>query len=343
MKPILLFLSILGFSAPIFGQDDAPPKAAVEEYIRYVSDGDGDRLQTAVQRFQRGDQHVDLVAVVHLADKRYFEALNRYLQSYDVVLYELVGGRFPSESVTSGADDSPEEMGSIRSLQQMAKSILGLEFQLDEIDYGAPNFVHADVDWDQYQELMVAKNQTFATLMTRAMSLAQSGDAESFGMDEEALGKMMTQMFTAITTGDSTELKRGLAPLLAEAEGFINQLEGEDGTVIVTERNKLVMQKLNETMSNRSRGKYAIFYGAGHMPDLERRLLANGFHKGNVVWADAWTLGQSSPSSGGTAVPESFSGATTDMLLKLIEDNPEIVGAIQELGETLEKLSVESE
>lgn len=52
----------------------------------------------------------------------------------------------------------------------MASSFLGLEFQLDSIDYEAKNFIHADVDWKQYNELMTAKSQSFATLFTRAMN-----------------------------------------------------------------------------------------------------------------------------------------------------------------------------
>lgn len=327
MKFLLPLLSI-GLILPTLAQE-----AVERDYIRFLESPDGtSSLQTAVARFQKDGSVVDLVSVVHLADSEYFDDMNRLLANYDAVLYEMVGGQF-----TPGEDSSaPPEAGmpDVRSLQKMATTFLGLEYQLDGIDYSGANFVHADIDWEQYQDLMIAKNQTFATLFTRALNLAQEGDPEDLPTSEIDLPKLFSRILTAVRTGDGSELKRSMAPMLGDSEDFITQLEGEEGTVIVTERNKVVLQKLEEVMKAKNRGMYAIFYGGGHMPDLEERLLAEGYRKGAVVWMDAWAMDVEAESAGDSdsdilANPGNF-------LLDLLEQNPEVIGILQQLGTALE-------
>src|SRR5208283_5985677 len=77
---------------------------AKTKYLRVARD-DKDRvtgLETAIVTFRPvtppSGVQVDLVAAVHVADKRYYEELNKRFAGYDVVLYELVapeGTRIP--------------------------------------------------------------------------------------------------------------------------------------------------------------------------------------------------------------------------------------------------------
>ena len=98
----------------------------------------------------------------------------------------------------------------------------------------------------------------------------------------------------ALTQGDTGSLKRSIAPFLAESESFIKQLEGDDGTVLVTERNKVVMRKLTAEI-NRGHRNLAVFFGAGHMPDLEQRLIEEGFQRERGVWVPAWEIVDTPP------------------------------------------------
>lgn len=331
MKKRLLLLSAISIW-PVLAENPAEP-----DYIRYHEEADGkSSLQTAVARFEKGGSVVDLVSVVHLADPEYFDRLNGLLANYDAVLYEMVGGSYSADQ--QAAIPSETGMPDVRSLQKMATTFLDLEFQLEGIDYSKKNFVHADIDWEQYQELMLAKNQTFATLFSRAMALAQEGDADSLPTAEVNVTQLLGRIMTAIRTGDGSDLKRSMAPMLGDSEDFITRLEGEDGTVIVSERNKVVLQKLEQVMQPNQSGMYAIFYGGGHMPDLERRLLADGYRKTAVVWMDAWAMGGDAEaedsSSGGSAIlaePGNF-------LLDLLEQNPEVIEMLQQLGTALEGL-----
>ncbi len=314
----------------------APVAADAADYIRYVAapGGEGldaaspDRLQTAITRFEKDGVAIDLVGVVHLADAVYYAVLNERLAAYDVVLYEMVGG--PHRPGEAPPADGETGIESVRQLQQLAKSFLGLEFQLEVIDYGAPNFVHADMDWAEMNALMKARNETLLTLFTRASALAEEGGVAGLPSSEEAMEAMMKRVFNAVLTGDNAGLKRSVAPFLSEAEGFIAQLEGEDGSVLVSERNRVVMEKLAELRAQKGRGSYAIFYGAGHMPDFEKRLLAEGFTKGEEVWLDAWSIPAGSTPGGGASP---FEG-----VLRLLSENPEIMNGLRDLGTTLEDL-----
>lgn len=325
------FLVAPGASAP--GVEAPKPDTAKPEAP--VAAAEPDRLQTAIVRFEKDGTIVDLVGVVHLADAAYFAALNERLKGYDAVLYEMVGGpHHPDKATADAASGSAaaEEVGSVRQLQQLAKAFFGLEYQLDGIDYSAPNFIHADVAWEEMDKLMKARNETLLTLFTRAMSLPEDAEVPGIPSDEAAAEEMVNRLFSAVLTGDSAGLKRTIAPFLSEAEHFIAHLEGEDGTVIVRERNRVVIEKLGEVRKDKGRGKYAIFYGAGHMPDLEKRLLADGFRKGEMVWLDAWTI----PAPGAPGAKPA--GSPMESILRLLSTNPEVMTGLQDLGTTLEDL-----
>jgi hypothetical protein len=365
MKPFLPSLFILQAAFLASAQtpaSPAPPEPApsapakpASEYLRFVevprtevprtdvpgspgpaspATAEPDRLQTAVTRFEKDGTTVDLVGVVHLADAAYFKTLNERLKTYDAVLYEMVGGPHRPDKTTPGEDAPPaeEEVGSVRQLQQLAKAFFGLEYQLDAIDYTAPNFVHADVDWREMETLMKARNETLMTLFTRAMSLPEDAALPGIPADDAAAEAMMRRLFNAVITGDSAGLKRTLAPFLSEAENLIAQLEGEDGTVLVRERNRVVLEKFAELRRERGAGTYAIFYGAGHMPDFEQRLLDEGFTKGETTWLDAWTI--PAPGSPGAAP----AGSPVESILRVLSSDPEVMKGLQDLGTTLEGL-----
>ena len=78
-------------------------------------------------------------------------------------------------------------------------------------------------------------------------------------------------------------------------EGAMDALEGPHGSTIVSERNKVALKRLAEQIAA-GKKKIAIFYGAGHMNDLEKRLVAD-FHlrRGTTDWLTAWKLEKAAP------------------------------------------------
>ena len=117
--------------------DSAPatqPVNAANQYMRFVPDGDGGSLQTAIVDYKNdAGVNVHLVAAVHIADKAYYDKLNQVFKGYDAVLYEMVkpkGSGLPQPNAVP--------TNAITMVQRMMKDMLGLDFQLDDIDYRAP-------------------------------------------------------------------------------------------------------------------------------------------------------------------------------------------------------------
>jgi len=294
---VLAFVSLA--SASVYAeQPPAPPAAPAApsiDSIRYIERPDGRaELQTAVISLKNpSGAQVDLVSAVHIADETYFEAMNQLLASYDVVLYELVGG--PMEE--RDENKLSAELSSTHLLQRVVQSMLGLRYQLDGIDYKRPNFVHADATWEEWENLSKEREQNMASLFARAMEM-QSDPEMKKEMEKMKSEEVFTQILSAVQEFNPDKFKRSLAPMLSEAEGFVTKLEGKDGTVIITERNKIVMQSVEEQLAKGHR-KIAVFYGAGHMPDLQARLEATGFTEAGSQWMSAWNIGNSSAAISG--------------------------------------------
>lgn len=271
----------------------AAPAAKVQsggKYIRYVEKGEDGQLQTAIAHFVRARDgaSVDLIAVVHVGDQAYYDDLDNRMIIYDAVLYEMVGGPYNAEVEEAvPAEGSPLE--GLTMLHGMIQTLLKLEFQKDGIDYLRRNFIHADVDWEKFQALSEQRNQTLATWFERAMKLANSGNLPGIPKDEKESQAMMASFMGSVINGDAVALKRTLAPILSEAESLITRLEGDDGTILVTERNKVAFEVMHEQLRFGKR-KLAVLYGAGHMPDLEKRLEKLGFHKEQTEWITAWDI-----------------------------------------------------
>ncbi|MCB1061463.1 MAG: hypothetical protein KDN20_00920 [Verrucomicrobiae bacterium] len=298
------------------------------EFIRYDdSDPENSKLQTSVVRYVRGDQIVDLVGAVHLADPGYFDSLNAQLAQYDVVLYEMVGGEFATRDERSAEVDP--EIAQVQMVHGLIHRVLGMEYQTEGIDYDQPNFIHADVNWEQYGALMTARDQSLATLFQRALAMAQSGEGPAILRDEAVADQTMKGLMAGLTTGNTAKLKRALAPFLGEAESFITGIEGEDGTVIVTERNKVVMGILDREMK-RGHRNIAIFYGAGHFVDLEKRLLASGFQQQTGVWLTAWDISEAAPGQGVNLWQEIFSDP--ELMQGIMSSVQEMLRGLQEGG-----------
>ncbi len=296
-----------------------------------------DRLQTAVTRFEKDGTTVDLVGVVHLADAAYFKTLNERLKTYDAVLYEMVGGPHRPDKTTSDADAAPaagavaEEVGSVRQLQQLAKAFFGLEYQLDGIDYAAPNFVHADVGWLEMETLMKARNETLMTLFTRAMSLPEDSALPGIPADDAAAEAMMRRLFSAVVTGDSAGLKRTLAPFLSEAEHLIAQTRGGGRYRARARAEPCRLEKFAELRRERGPGSYAISTGpatcrtssSGSSTRASRRAKRPGSMPGPFPRPVR---------RGGTGrVP-------VESILRVLSSDPEVMKGLQDLGTTLEGL-----
>jgi len=291
---ILFSLSLLAatVAAPLTAEDRVPVVTR-PKYVRLERDK-LDRplaLQTAVVQFVPDDATaasgvtVDLVGAVHVGEKDYYEALNKLFEKYDAVLYELVapeGTKIPKGAKTGGHP--------VAMLQNGLKGMLELEHQLEHVDYTKKNMVHADMSPDDFSKSMADRGESFFTMMVRMMGQAMA--QQSVQKNKTSEFDLLGALFDRDRAGS---LKRMMAEQFETMEGAMDALEGPKGSTIVGERNKVALKRLAEQIAG-GKKKIAIFYGAGHMNDLEKRLVAD-FHmrRGTTDWLTAWKLEKAAP------------------------------------------------
>lgn len=87
------------------------------------------------------------------------------------------------------------------------------------------------------------------------------------------------------------DMRRELAELLSgHGAQFEDSLAPDTVQVIIRWRNDRVMEILDQQTQKPDVRTVGILYGAGHMQDLERRLLALGYRRISTNWDTAWTF-----------------------------------------------------
>lgn len=284
----VLCFSVFGLLACATRADQPAGKSASKSYLRMERDDKGEplSLQSAVVRFTQDKgkyegSAVDLVSAVHVADKEYYDQLNKLLAEYDAVLYELVapeGTRVPRGGPRGST--SP-----VTGLQTGMTGLLELDFQLAEIDYGADNMVHADMSPEQFRNSMRRRGETVTTMFMRMFGYALAKQSQNSSNNTDA-----KLLLAFLDPNRAMALKRVLAEQFEQMDGMLAFFDGPDGSTIITERNGVALDVLRKQLDEGKR-KIAIFYGAGHMADFERRLKADfGMDRADIRWLTAWDL-----------------------------------------------------
>lgn len=256
-------------------------------FIRLEEDEKGrpTALQTAVVRYVPGDGKsarivVDLVGAIHVGEKSYYEALNKSFANYDVVLYELVApeGAVPRRGEKRGG-------GAIMGLQSGMKSLLGLQHQLEGIDYQAKNFVHADMSPKEFAQSMKNRDESMLGTFFRMLG----GGIATSDPSGAAEVSLIAAMFSK---NRELRLRRIMAGEFSRVGGRMSALEGSKGSTIITERNKKALEVLKREIAA-GKKRIGIFYGAGHLADMEQRLIEDfGLKRASESWLTAWNLQQ---------------------------------------------------
>jgi hypothetical protein len=263
-------------------------KKASNKYLRIVRDGK-DRvtgLETAIVSFRPASGgadgvQVDLVAAVHVADKAYYQELNKRFAGYDVVLYELVapqGTRIPKGGRKGKGGNF------VSSIQLGMKDMLELEYQLDQVDYTRKNFVHADLSPDEFMQSMRDRKEGFTDIFVRLMAYGIAKQAN--GKDEDSVQLLMA----LFDKNRALALKRAMAEQFEDIDGAMSVLDGPKGSTLISQRNKRALEVLKKQIAT-GKKKIAIFYGGGHMADMEKHLRADfALKPDKTEWLRAWDM-----------------------------------------------------
>ena len=264
-------------------------RANGSDFIRFMEDEEKGKLEAAIIRYVHSDgQSVDLIGAVHVGDTAYYDALNKRFESYDALLYEMVGNPEDLKDAEKLAgSDNP-----MRMLQRMVKTMLKLDYQLDAIDYTKDNFVHADLKMEEFIDLQDSRGENIFSLVQKAMrKSAEEGNEELASQLQFDLAPFIR----ALSSRDSASaLKLLVAKQFDKAEELIDLIESDDGTAILTGRNDHIMKVLGEQLAA-GKKKLGVFYGAAHLVDLERRLKSSGYQEKKTDWLVAWDVPKPQP------------------------------------------------
>ena len=260
---------------------------ASTEFVRIAED-DQNRataLQLAVVTYVPRDERlslsVDLVGAVHIGDPAYYEQLNELFESYDVLLFELVA---PADAMVT--QRVAKRKGLLSTTQVGLTRLLGLSFQLDEINYDRENFVHADLSPSELKQSMEDRGESLYVYFWRLFYAS----VDNYAKDPLGLNDMQ-KISSVLSAGQDDSLKTLIAYEMTDM-GQLQDVLGEDsGSSIIGARNQRAINVLQREIAAGAK-HIGIFYGVAHMPDLEERLLDQvGLEYEKTSWVDAWLLG----------------------------------------------------
>lgn len=265
-----------------------PKKEKGPAFIRVSRDEKGKPLSmdTSIVTYKPADGTrdglaVDLIGAVHIGDKAYYQALNKKFEEYDVLLYELVA---PEGTRVPKGGGKPRLDHPISAMQGGMKSMLELDFQLEQVDYTKPNFVHADMSPDQFAKKMEERGEGFLQMFFKAMGNGMAQQGKNKNLNDVAI-------LSALFAKDRAyQLKLILAEQFEDLESQMGIFDGPDGSTIITERNKKAFEVLEKEIKD-GKKKIGVFYGAGHLADMEKRLFDDFKLKRDAEnWVVAWDL-----------------------------------------------------
>jgi hypothetical protein len=289
---IVLSIALFATQKPRELQEIPLPKI-----MRVSSGGASQHLEVPILHYQRahGDSLiVDFLGAVHIGELHYYRKLNELLRSYDSVLFELIAERNGDALRQRGVGQHDSSLG---SFQRKMAEFCGLHFQLDHIDYGASNFVHADLSPQQLLEAMEKRGESPLKLILKLLKLSFdpqfSKSLEDAGFRSSGLEGVnpLLIIMRGPTDTEKIKIKRFMAQGLVASEAVLGSLEGESGISLIDDRNAAIVNVLRSHIAA-GKQRIGIFYGAGHAPDLHDRLRKElGLKLVKVEWLPAWDLG----------------------------------------------------
>jgi hypothetical protein len=276
----LLVLACLIQTLPAAGADSE------SRFIRIQRNENWDpvALQTAIAKYvpAGGEKSVEinLIAVVHIGEKAYYERLNKEFEKYDAVLYELVApeGNKPPKDAERRSDNP------VAVLQQGMKLFLRLEHQLEVVDYQKANFIHADLSPEGMKKAMKERGDDQMTIVLGVIAdFLRKKNLDADKPEPQAPDISLTDLLNPI------KFKRMMAQQFEDTGGDAG-VGGTINRLLVEDRNKACIKVLQQQLTA-GKKKIAIFYGAAHMPDFDKRLKEDfGMMRISSDWSNAWSL-----------------------------------------------------
>lgn len=279
-EPALVLIAVLILASGCRTSDKPAAVETIPAPAPYVRTAGGEtnnlQLQIAARRFVPAcgkGPTIWLTGVSHIGSSNYFAALQQHLNAQTLVLFEGVGEHSQDFKNAPDKDAAPKNEG---GLQSSLATSLGLVFQLDTIDYDKPNFRHSDLSIREIRELLAEPRgsgggdaaQDFDNLLSMMQGDSFMNVVMQFGMGILASSPKL-QAMTKVTLIEVITEMGGDPSRLGVISPELKQLL----EVLIARRNQRVIGDLKTALDEVGRkGSISIFYGTGHMPEMETRL-----------------------------------------------------------------------
>ncbi|MEZ6232924.1 MAG: hypothetical protein R3B68_01930 [Phycisphaerales bacterium] len=176
-----------------------------------------------------------------------------------------------------------DSMAGDDGIQRGLARALGVEFQLDAMDYAQNHWVNCDVTMEELQGLLVEAG------------LAGEGDNFLAMMSGSGLmGALQGTVLGLISSSPTMRemVKMVMIDVLGQAEQFMGDMPGPMGDlmdVLLHERNDVVEARLHEIVDDSGEFEsVGVFYGAAHLPGIEDALVQRmGYRPVATHWITA--------------------------------------------------------
>ena len=312
---VALILCVFGSRAA-----EQTKKVKVAPYLRIDESTNKVELQIALRKMvfaEKAKPVIWLAAVSHIGSTNYYQTLQKHLAEHDLVFFEAVlperkGGWTGKQF--SGIRARLNELEN-KGIQTDLAHALDLAFQLEAIDYDRANYRNSDLSIEAIQKLMfkgpgelveskpkkgeenksrnndseeseeVVGNESFDQLMSMMQGQGFLGGLVKFGVSIIAANPRL-QAVTKLTFIEVLGgLKGDIAQTKAVPPDFAELLK-----VLIHSRNQKVADDLRKAVRRENPpASISVFYGAGHMDDLERRIRDQlGYEPKEDIWLPAF-------------------------------------------------------
>ena len=325
---IRFFLAVIALGLGAFNSRAADStKTKIAPYLR-VSEADRNvELQIAMRKMVSTNKSrpvIWLAAVSHIGSQKYYRNLQKHLAEHDLVLFEAVLPRRKGGWTGKQFSSIRSRMNELenKGIQTEMAKALDLAFQLEAINYDYPNYRNSDLSIEAIQNLMygghaadasvdepekeepkknptktpakestednaeeVESNESFDQLMSVMQGEGFLGGLVKFGVSIIAANPRL-QAITKLTFIEVLGgLKGDIAKTKAVPPDFAELLK-----VLIHSRNQKVIDDLQQALLRKKLpDSISVFYGAGHMDDLERRIRDQlGYEPKEDVWLPAF-------------------------------------------------------
>lgn len=242
-------------------------------------------------------------------------------------------------------DDMPDlvdaELEEGDGIQSQLAGAAGLVFQLSAMDYDKPHWVNSDTTAEALSYALAGLDPDDAR-PGGGVPAGGGGDPLFDLMSGRGmLGKLAGGFLKFIGASPQSRamLRLMLIETLANADEMMELAGGmdDDGAmggvshmmeVLIDQRNEVVLDDIREAIDNAKEnggpGTIAIFYGAGHLAEMERSLVGMGFDPTGTAWLDAIGV---DPAQAGMS-PEQLAGMRT-MMNRMIEGQTKALRGMQ--------------